>query len=66
MSDGNVLLDAPTREAFLAEEALKASSLRPPQVTALGKALGYEEAWLTVEEAVEMLGKVRKGAAGGV
>jgi energy-coupling factor transport system ATP-binding protein len=66
MSDGNVLLDAPTREAFLAEEALKASSLRPPQVTALGKALGYGEAWLTVDEAVEMLGKVRKGAAGGV
>jgi energy-coupling factor transport system ATP-binding protein len=66
MSDGNVLLDAPTREAFLAGEALKASSLRPPQVTALGKALGYGEAWLTVDEAVEMLGKVRKGAAGGV
>jgi energy-coupling factor transport system ATP-binding protein len=66
MSDGNVFLDAPTREAFLAEEALKASSLRPPQVTALGKALGYGEAWLTVDEAVEMLGKVRKGAAGGV
>ena len=66
MSEGTVLLDAPTREAFLAEDELAASSLRPPQVTALGRALGYGEAWLTVDEAVEMLGTVRKGAADGV
>jgi cobalt transport protein ATP-binding subunit len=66
MEGGRVLLDAPTREAFLAEEELNASSLRPPQVTVLGKALGYPHAWLTVEEAVETLGDAKVGATGGV
>ncbi|TCJ16714.1 energy-coupling factor ABC transporter ATP-binding protein [Rubrobacter taiwanensis] len=61
MEGGRVLLDAPAREAFLARKKLEASSLRPPQVTVLGEALGYREAWLTVDEAVEML-----GASGGV
>jgi cobalt transport protein ATP-binding subunit len=66
MEWGRVLLDAPTREAFLARKKLESSSLRPPQVTALGEALGYREAWLTVDEAVEMLEKARLGASGGV
>ena len=66
MEGGRVLLDAPTREAFLAEEELNASSLRPPQVTVLGKALGYRHAWLTVDEAVETLGDANIGATGGV
>jgi energy-coupling factor transport system ATP-binding protein len=66
MGEGRVLLDAPTREAFLAEEELDASSLRPPQVTALGKALGYQQAWLTVEEAVEPRGDAKMGATGGL
>jgi energy-coupling factor transport system ATP-binding protein len=66
MEGGRVLLDAPTREAFLAEEELNASSLRPPQVTVLGKALGYRHAWLTVDEAVETLGDAKVGETGGV
>jgi energy-coupling factor transport system ATP-binding protein len=66
MEGGQVLLDAPTREAFLAEEELNASSLRPPQVTVLGKALGYPHAWLTVDEAVESLGDAKIGATSGV
>ena len=61
-----MLLDAPKREAFLADDELETSSLRPPQVTMLGKALGYPRAWLTVDEAVETLGGARRGAAGGV
>jgi energy-coupling factor transport system ATP-binding protein len=66
MEGGRVALDAPTRQAFLAENELEASSLRPPQVTVLGKALGYPRAWLTVDEAVGTLGGARKEAAGGV
>jgi energy-coupling factor transport system ATP-binding protein len=66
MEGGRVLLDAPTREAFLADDELETSSLRPPQITVLGKALGYPWAWLTVDEAVETLGGARRGAAGGV
>jgi cobalt transport protein ATP-binding subunit len=66
MEGGRVLLDAPTREAFLAEEELNASSLRPPQVTVLGKELGFPHAWLTVDEAVETLGDAKIGATSGV
>jgi energy-coupling factor transport system ATP-binding protein len=66
MEGGSVLLDAPTREAFLADDDLETSSLRPPQITMLGKALGYPWAWLTVDEAVETLGDAMRGAAGGV
>jgi energy-coupling factor transport system ATP-binding protein len=66
MEGGSVLLDAPTREAFLADDDLETSSLRPPQITMLGKALGYPWAWLTVDEAVETLGGAMRGAAGGV
>jgi energy-coupling factor transport system ATP-binding protein len=66
MEGGRVLLDAPTREAFLAEEELNASSLKPPQATVLGKALGYPQAWLTVDEAVETLEAAKIGATGGL
>ncbi len=65
MAEGRIILDAPTREAFLARDALRASSLRPPQVTLLGEALGYPHAWLTVDEAFSTLETVRMGASHG-
>jgi energy-coupling factor transporter ATP-binding protein EcfA2 len=55
MSAGEIILDAPTRTAFLDRDVLRRSSLKPPQVTELGRALGYEHAWLTVDEAIEVL-----------
>jgi energy-coupling factor transport system ATP-binding protein len=64
MQDGELIFDAPTREAFLADEALQASSLRPPQVTSLGRMLGYRHAWLTVDEAIESLQGVRRADVG--
>jgi energy-coupling factor transport system ATP-binding protein len=66
MSDGRVLLDAPTREAFLNDDALRASSLKPPQVTSLGRSLGYPHAWLTVDEAFTTLQSLRREEARGV
>jgi energy-coupling factor transporter ATP-binding protein EcfA2 len=62
MAHGSIILDAPVREAFQQDEALSASSLRPPQVTMLGRALGYPGAWLTVDEAFTMLNNTRMGA----
>ena len=61
MASGQVILDASTREAFSSQEALRTSSLRPPQVIRLGQALGYPGAWLTVDEALSSLNNVRIG-----
>jgi len=59
MANGQVILDAPAREAFNSQEALRASSLRPPQVIRLGQVLGYHGAWLTVDEALTSLNNVQ-------
>jgi energy-coupling factor transporter ATP-binding protein EcfA2 len=65
MAGGQIILDAPTREAFRSQEALRTSSLRPPQVIQLGQALGYPSAWLTVDEALSSLNDARIGASHG-
>jgi energy-coupling factor transport system ATP-binding protein len=65
MAKGSAILDTSTREAFLAQEALLASSLRPPQATVLGTALGYHSAWLTVDEAFSSLNAIQIGAGNG-
>jgi cobalt transport protein ATP-binding subunit len=62
MAGGGIILDAPVREAFQQHEALSTSSLRPPQVTMLGRALGYSGVWLTVDEAFTTLNNTRMGA----
>ncbi|GHO90597.1 cobalt ABC transporter ATP-binding protein [Reticulibacter mediterranei] len=62
MADGKIILDAPVREAFQNRAALSASSLHPPQVTMLGRALGYPGAWLTVDEAFVALKNAWIGA----
>jgi energy-coupling factor transporter ATP-binding protein EcfA2 len=64
MDGGVIALDASTREAFMARDVLMRSSLRPPQITELGRSLGYEHAWLTVDEAAEMLHRVRGAEVG--
>jgi energy-coupling factor transport system ATP-binding protein len=61
MAGGQVILDSPAREAFSSQEALRTSSLRPPQVILLGQALGYAGAWLTVDEAFTSLNDVQIG-----
>jgi cobalt transport protein ATP-binding subunit len=65
MAGGRAILDAPTRDAFLSQDALRASSLRPPQVTMLGNALGFTSSWLTVDEAFSSLSSIRIGAGHG-
>lgn len=65
MAGGQAILDAPTREAFRSPEALRASSLRPPQITQFGQALEYPGAWLTVDEALSSLNDARIGASHG-
>jgi len=65
MAGGQCILDAPTRAAFRSQEALHTSSLRPPQITQFGQALGYPGTWLTVDEAVSTLNAARIGASHG-
>ncbi|HYL43217.1 MAG TPA: energy-coupling factor transporter ATPase [Ktedonobacteraceae bacterium] len=65
MAEGRAILDTSTRDAFLAQETLRISSLRPPQVTVLGTALGYQSAWLTVDEAFSSLNAILIGAGNG-
>jgi energy-coupling factor transporter ATP-binding protein EcfA2 len=65
MAGGKAILDAPTREAFRSQEALRASSLRPPQITLLGQELGYPGSWLTVDEALSALHDLKIGASHG-
>ena len=62
MAEGRSVLDAPTREAFQAQEALHTASIRPPQITQLGHRLGFTDAWLTVDEAYTSLNTMRIGA----
>jgi energy-coupling factor transport system ATP-binding protein len=64
MERGRVTLDAPSREAFLDDGILSASSLRAPQITSLGRLLGYPHAWLTVDEAIETLQHARRADVG--
>lgn len=65
MAGGKIILDAPVREAFQNHEALSTSSLHPPQVTLLGRTLGYQSALLTVDEAFTVLNSARMGASYG-
>lgn len=51
MKDGTVLADGPVREIFAKSDTLRASYLKPPQITRLGERLGLPYALLTVEEA---------------
>lgn len=50
LSQGQILIDAPTREVFSKETLLKEARLEVPHVTKLCKELGYKETYLTVEE----------------
>lgn len=52
---GKVLFDADTREVFSNEELLKKVGLESPHVTKLGKRLGYEETFLTVQELINTM-----------
>ncbi len=69
MSQGELLLDGPTREIFTQDEKLLEADIRPPQITRLGQLLAEEfqcpRDILTVEEFVETLeytlNKNRKG-----
>lgn len=57
---GKVLLDASTREVFSQEAILKEAYLEVPHVTQLCKKLGYEKTYLSVDEFIEDVKKIRK------
>ena len=52
LSEGQLLLDGPTREVFAKEDVLRSANLEPPYVTQLSKAMGYQGVLLSVEEFV--------------
>lgn len=59
MSQGEMILDGPTREIFVQDEKLLDADIRPPQITRLGQMLADEfqcpRDILTVQEFVETL-----------
>jgi energy-coupling factor transport system ATP-binding protein len=50
LSDGQVILDGPTREVFAQPEVLKTTFLAPPQITCLAQDLGLDPGTLSVDE----------------
>ena len=50
MAHGQVLADGTARDVFMKEEALKKARLQKPYVMQLSEVLGYERAYLTVDE----------------
>lgn len=64
MQQSQVKLDAAIRGVYEQEEVLHDASLRAPQVTLLGKALGATSSWLSVDEAMRVLERVRRKEPG--
>ena len=52
MSDGNVVLDAPTRKAFSMGDLIRQYEIEPPAVTEISRRL-LGTTYLTVKEFVE-------------
>ena len=50
MAHGQVLADGTARDVFMQDEALKKARLQKPYMMQLGEVLGYERAYLTVDE----------------
>ena len=58
LNNGELILDAPTREVFSKKDVLKESSIAPPQITQLANMLkdyGLGELPLTVEEMASLI-----------
>ena len=50
MAHGQVLADGTAKDVFMQDEALKKARLQKPYMMQLGEVLGYERAYLTVDE----------------
>ena len=50
MAHGQVLADGTARDVFMQDEALKTARLQKPYMMQLSEVLGYERAYLTVDE----------------
>lgn len=57
LSNGQVLLDGPAREALGEEELLAQTYVDPPQLTRLGKRLGLKETVVNQEEFLKAIGQ---------
>ncbi|MDP4162115.1 MAG: ABC transporter ATP-binding protein [Bacillota bacterium] len=53
INEGIVILDGDTRKVFAEREILKHAHVEDPSITQLGKVLGFQETFLTVEEFVQ-------------
>ena len=53
LAQGSVLMDGTAKEVFAEEHLLSRACLEPPHITQLCKKLGYEEAYLTVEDFIK-------------
>lgn len=62
LNQGNVLLDASTRDVFSNEEILKAAYLEQPYITQLGKQLGFSETFLNDHELIAKFHEINNKA----
>ncbi|MQA04546.1 MAG: ATP-binding cassette domain-containing protein [Streptosporangiales bacterium] len=58
MARGRVLADTPVADAFLDDAVLREAAVHPPQLTRLGRELGWVRPVLTVSDLVERVGAV--------
>lgn len=56
LSEGKVLLDGPKKEVFSQDDILKKTYVDPPQITRLGKKLGFSQTVTDEEEFLSFLG----------
>jgi energy-coupling factor transport system ATP-binding protein len=57
LCDGELIAFGPPQQVFREEEVLRRTFVKPPAVTALGNRLGLEPRPLTLEDAVDRLGR---------
>ncbi|MBE3065961.1 MAG: ABC transporter ATP-binding protein, partial [Chloroflexi bacterium] len=57
LSNGQVLLDGPAREVLGQEEILAQTYVDPPQLTRLGKKLGFKETVRNQEEFLNVIAR---------
>ncbi|WP_258358571.1 energy-coupling factor ABC transporter ATP-binding protein [Moorella sulfitireducens] len=61
MTQGRIIIDGPTATVMSNFDVLRETHLNPPQITLIGKKLGFEKPFLTIDEAFAEIEKKHAG-----